>query len=264
MSPIWGLPPNVALDLDGVVYRGEVACPGAPDANHALRGAGARVTFTTNNSATSARRIAARLSSLGVPCGVDDVVTSGQLAAAEMQRRTPPGTPVLVLGSNDLEAELLARGFSLTSAGIEAGAVVVGLDRRFSYERLAAAVTAVRRGVPFVACNRDALFPSGSTELPGCGPIVAAIEMGAGRSADAVVGKPSPAMLAEAAHRSHTEICDWIVVGDSVDSDVAMANACGVSSVLVSDPGGDYPTFARFVSASLGMPVDIGRDRGTG
>ncbi|MBM3313129.1 hypothetical protein FJY70_00890, partial [candidate division WOR-3 bacterium] len=51
----------VALDLDGVVYSGEKALPGAVAAVGRLRQMGLQVWFVTNNSARSRAAIAAKL-----------------------------------------------------------------------------------------------------------------------------------------------------------------------------------------------------------
>lgn len=41
------------LDCDGVLYRGEAVVPGVPEMLAALRAAGKRVCFITNNSTRS-------------------------------------------------------------------------------------------------------------------------------------------------------------------------------------------------------------------
>ena len=63
----------VMLDLDGVVYVGPDAVPGAADHLAAARDAGARLAFVTNNASRPASVVAERLTGLGVPAEVDDV-----------------------------------------------------------------------------------------------------------------------------------------------------------------------------------------------
>ena len=48
---------HVLLDLDGVVYRGRSAVPGAEKAIDAVRRGGVRVTFITNNASRSPRSL---------------------------------------------------------------------------------------------------------------------------------------------------------------------------------------------------------------
>src|SRR5690606_867015 len=66
----------VVLDLDGVVYVGDEAVPGAVEAIERLRRAGRRVVYATNNASRSAEEVAAALTKLGVDADAGDVVTS--------------------------------------------------------------------------------------------------------------------------------------------------------------------------------------------
>src|SRR5919107_4291404 len=70
------------LDLDGVVYVGPQAVPGAPEALELARRSGARLAYVTNNAARTPDVVARHLTDLGVPAEPTDVVTSAQAAAA--------------------------------------------------------------------------------------------------------------------------------------------------------------------------------------
>ena len=69
------------LDLDGVVYVGRQAVPGAADHLRDARGAGMNLAFVTNNASRPPRTVAEHLTELGVEAAADDVVTSAQAAA---------------------------------------------------------------------------------------------------------------------------------------------------------------------------------------
>jgi len=242
----------LALDLDGVVYVGRHAVPRAQGAVAALREAGFSVRFATNSSASTTEQVATKLRTLGIECDADDVVTSAQAAAGQTLLLTGTGSRVLSIGSAALTSELADVGLVVTDEPSRADVVVVGLDPLFSYDRLAVALAALRRGVPLVGCNRDAHFPiSGGTSLPGCGPLLAAVEAAAGRRADVIAGKPSPHMLHELARRTDTQLDAWFVVGDGVDSDVAMAARAGVPGVLVGPAVDGLEDLASFVDRLL-------------
>src|SRR5680860_1719381 len=55
----------VALDLDGVVYRGRTLLPGVEKALSAVRDRGLELRFVTNNSTLHRSAVAARLVSYG-------------------------------------------------------------------------------------------------------------------------------------------------------------------------------------------------------
>ena len=55
------------LDLDGVVYIGGDAVPGAPEHLARGRGSGLRLAFVTNNASRPPATVAEHLTALGVP-----------------------------------------------------------------------------------------------------------------------------------------------------------------------------------------------------
>src|SRR3712207_7456340 len=75
------------FDLDGVVYLGPVAVPGAAEGIAALRGRGTRVGFVTNNAARPPLAVAEHLVELGIPATAEDVVTSAQAGADLVRNR---------------------------------------------------------------------------------------------------------------------------------------------------------------------------------
>lgn len=242
----------VALDLDGVVYQGPTAISGAVEAVRALRAAGLQTFFVTNNSASTREQVAQRLRGLGIECESDRITTSGIVAIRRARQLVEDGQPVLLLGSAGLAQECVAEELAITDEPEDAGAVIVGLDVSFSYARLTAALAALRRGVPLVGCNRDSSFPgTDGVLLPGCGPLLAAVEAAAGRRADVVVGKPAAAMLTDLWELTDSSSSDWFVIGDSADADIGMAKAAGVPGVLVGDQARGYKDLADFTVALL-------------
>src|SRR5947209_18633111 len=98
------------LDLDGVVYVGPDAVPGAPAALKAARAQGMRLAFVTNNAARPPAVVAEHLTELGIEAEPAEVVTSAQAAARYLADRLPGGAHVLVVGASGLEEALRERG----------------------------------------------------------------------------------------------------------------------------------------------------------
>jgi len=241
----------VALDLDGVVWEGAVALPGAVDAVRELREAGLQIFFVTNSSG-SCRELAGKLRELGIPCEDDRVANAGRAAARCARQLVENGQPVLLLGSAGLAEECAAADLAVTGDPHKAGVVIVGTDDSFNYGWLSAALIALGRGVPLVGCNRDRTYPGdGGALFPGCGPLLAAVEAVAGRSADVVVGKPEATLLTDLWAPTSTSDHDWFVIGDRVDADIGMAEAAGVPGVLVGDSTRGYRDLADFTTALL-------------
>lgn len=219
------------LDLDGVVYVGRDAVPGAPEALAAARGAGMRLAFVTNNAARPPHEVADHLTELGIAAEPAEVVTSAQAAARYLAARLPGGARILVVGTTGLEFALRERGLTpVADARGQVDAVVQGYSPELTWQLLAEGAIAINRGVPWIATNADPTVPSARGPLPGNGSMVEALRYATGRE-PVVTGKPDPTMHRESLIRSQAE--RPIVVGDRLDTDIEGANAVGSPSLLV-------------------------------
>lgn len=219
------------LDLDGVIYTGAAAVPGAVEALTAARAAGMRLAFVTNNASRSPSAVAAHLSRLGLAAAAEDVVTSAQAAARLVAERVPPGSPVLAAGAMALRLALRARGLRPVSTFAERPvAVVQGWAPDLSYALLAEAGLAIRAGALFVATNRDATLPTPRGLQPGNGSLVQMLVTATGAE-PVVAGKPQPPLHAEAMARTGAK--RPLVVGDRLDTDIEGAVRGGADSLLV-------------------------------
>ena len=72
----------VLLDLDGVVYAGDTAVPGAPEALARLREEGTPLRFVTNNASRTPGQVAEKLVSVGVRAEGEEVLGSARAAGA--------------------------------------------------------------------------------------------------------------------------------------------------------------------------------------
>jgi HAD superfamily hydrolase (TIGR01450 family) len=226
------------LDLDGVLYVGADAVAHAAWAVAAARRAGMRVAFVTNNASRRPAAVAEHLTALGIPAEAQDVVTSAQAAVRYLAARLPPGSAVLVVGTEDLADEVRAGGLVPVRTAAGAVAVAQGLAPTTSWEDLAEAAVAIRSGALWVAGNRDSTYPTARGPVPGNGALVAALETATGLS-PVVVGKPQPEL-----HQASLERVGArrpLVVGDRLDTDVLGARAAGTDSLLVLTGVTDLP-----------------------
>lgn len=227
----------VAFDLDGVVWRGERVLPGAREALEDVLRRELDLRYVTNNSTAHREAVSERLRRMGLPSGVERVLTSGFAAARWLQARLSAGSPVMVIGEVGLVRELREVGLDAYEAGQAppggpVAAVVVGLDRSFSYGMLAQAQAAIREGALFVATNRDATFPTPQGLVPGAGAIVAAVETAA-ETKPVVVGKPSRVLADTLAAVTGVPPSQTLFVGDRLSTDIALGRKTGMVTVLV-------------------------------
>jgi phosphoglycolate/pyridoxal phosphate phosphatase family enzyme len=232
-----GPPPTLfdgyAFDLDGTVYLGNAALPGAIATIERIRQAGRPVVFVTNNPLHSAEDYAGKLRSFGVSATTADVVTATH-ALVSYLRSACPQARLLVVGETPLLDTLSTAGFALTVEPSAADVVVVSFDRTFDYAKLLAAYRAVRLfGARLVATNPDPYCPTPDGGLPDCAAMLAAVQACTGAVAEAVVGKPSRYMAAAVLDRLGVPAVDAAMVGDRLSTDMVMARSAGMVAVLV-------------------------------
>jgi glycerol 3-phosphatase-2 len=219
------------LDLDGVVYVGPDAVPGAPAALAQVRALGMRLAFVTNNAARPPKQVAEHLTRLEIPAAPNEVITSSQAAAHHLAERLPTGSRVLVVGTDGLVEALLERGLTpVDHDDATVAAIVQGFSPDLTWRQLAQGSLAINRGALWVATNLDPTVPSPLGPLPGNGSLVAALRHATGAE-PVSTGKPDPAMHRESVERSGAQ--RPIVVGDRLDTDIEGANAVGCASLLV-------------------------------
>ncbi|MGH7263613.1 MAG: HAD-IIA family hydrolase [Candidatus Rokuibacteriota bacterium] len=223
---------GIVFDLDGTVYLGDRLLPGAKAAIAALREAGRRVCFLSNKPIASREDYAAKLTRLGVPTDVEDVVNSSYVLARHLAREAP-GARCFVIGEPPLVAELRRAGLAPVD-GPKVDYVVVAFDRTFDYRKLDVALQAVtRHGAKLIGTNPDRTCPVEDGEIPDAAGMIAAVEAVTGRRVAPIVGKPSPIMLAVALDRLRLVAADCAIVGDRLETDIAMGKAAGLRTVLV-------------------------------
>ncbi len=221
------------FDLDGTIYLGDELIPGADRVVASLRERGARVRFLSNKPIARRATYAAKLTKLGIPAGPEDVVNS-PLAAARYLSREHPDERVFVLGEPPLIDELTEAGVTLADGAEDAEIVLVSWDRAITWDRLDLAHQALRRGARFFATNPDTVCPvEGGMTVPDCGANIAFLEASTGRTLDVMVGKPSPIItqMALAGIGLRSEQC--LMVGDRLDTDMAMGETAGLHTALV-------------------------------
>ena len=229
----------VLSDLDGVVYRGDQAVPGAVERFRLWHGRGLPYCFVTNNAEKAPAEVAAKIEGLGIACTPGQVVTSAEVALAYARTRYPQPAGAYVIGSPSLKQRVEAAGFSLVEEG--ASFVLVALDRQFNYAMMTVALRNILAGAELIGTNPDVIRPVVGGFEPGTGAIVQAIASAA-RLKATILGKPSAAILTMAMARIDAAPGDTIMLGDQLETDILAARNAGVRGVLVEtgvppDPG---------------------------
>ncbi|GAB7095140.1 HAD-IIA family hydrolase [Halolamina litorea] len=243
------------LDVDGTVVRGETLLPGAADGLAALDSRSIPKLFVSNNPTKAPPAYAEKLGAAGVEADPEQIITAGTSTVAYLEREHP-GQTVFLVGESGVREQLTEAGFEVRIGGHEEGdgdaaasdadVAVVSIDRAFDYETLTRASRTIRAGdLPIVGTDPDAVIPAPGGDVPGSGAMIAAVSGTAERDPDAVLGKPHPITRALALDRLGCAPEDCLVVGDRLDTDIALGADAGMTTVLVRSGVTDDARLAR-------------------
>jgi glycerol 3-phosphatase-2 len=246
------------LDLDGVVYVGPDAVPGASDALNSAQSGGMHLAFVTNNAARTPAEVADNLRDLGVDASDEDVVTSAQAAARLVSTRLREGSKVFLIGGPGLEVALRERGLEpVTEPGDDVAAVVQGYGPDMPWKRVVQGAVLVAAGLPWVASNTDMTLPTARGVGPGNGALVELVARFSGREPE-VAGKPKRPLFEETITRVGGR--HPLVIGDRLDTDIEGAVSMGWDSLLVLTGVTGLEELVRATPAE--RPTYLARDLG--
>lgn len=223
----------LVLDMDGVLYEGYQALPGARELIELLNLKRTPYVLFSNNTTYSLGSHMARLSQLGMDVPSGAVVTAAWVAAQTLAVESEPGSRCLIIGERGLVEAFEQAGFDVTQTDSRAiRYVVVGMDRQLTYAKLKVAVQALRSGAELVSSNPDPVYPDGQEIIPASGAIQAALEAAAGVRAR-VTGKPALPGFELALGLLGTEPQRTGMLGDQLATDMLGAVRAGMKAFLV-------------------------------
>jgi HAD superfamily hydrolase (TIGR01458 family) len=231
-------PAAYLLDLDGTLYAGGAALPGAVEALASLRARGVPFRLVTNTTSRSRRLLVERLREYGFAVQLGEIFSATLagviLAEREGHRIVAPFVPAAAL--EDMTAlELVGGTFGrpLPDAPAPTAVIVGDLGEGWTFGLLQEAFDYLTAGGALIALSRDRYWLRDGRLALDAGPFVAALEYAAGRSA-MVAGKPSPAFFGAALQSlGAPDPATVAMVGDDLWSDVQGAQRAGLQGWLV-------------------------------
>lgn len=221
------------FDLDGTIYLGDEIIEGAAETISMLKHNGHKVAFLTNKSIATRHDYYEKLNKMNIDVKMSEIVNSNYIAALYLKQYMKEGQSVFLIGEEALIQEIQDLRINVTNDPERASFVLIGWDRRFTYEKINAAFQAWKAGAKVIATNPDKTCPVKGGEIPDCGAMIGAIEGSIDEKIE-IVGKPSEIMIdfvIENILKLPRENC--YMVGDRLETDIKMANDTGVKSILV-------------------------------
>jgi NagD protein len=230
------------IDMDGVLYRGHDLILGADYFIHELRKRSIPFRLLTNNSQRTRRDVVAKVARLGIEVEEEHVFTSAMATARFLAKQKPNGT-AFVIGEGGLLTALHQNGYAVVDH--KPDYVIVGEGRTFNLELVEAAVRMIQGGAKLIATNLDPSCPTQDGIRPGCGALVALLEIATGLKAFSV-GKPSPIMMRAARKELGLTTDETTIIGDTMETDILGGVQLGFHTVLVLSGGTRQEDFPRY------------------
>jgi len=218
------------LDMDGVLWKNDTLLVDLPRVFERIRDLGMKVVLATNNATRSVDMYLKRFNRFGVQLEAWQVVNSAIALGTMLKERFPQGGRVYIIGEKGVCATLSEFGFEYAEENPLA--VVVGMDRQVTYDKLTRATLLIRSGIPFYATNPDKTFPTPRGLEPGAGAIIASVQA----STDVeplMAGKPQPTMMQVALERLGASPDQTLAVGDRLETDILGGYHAGCRTALV-------------------------------
>jgi HAD superfamily hydrolase (TIGR01458 family) len=222
-------PPALLLDIDGVLYVGDVPIEGAIEALEAVRPLCAGVRLVTNTTSRSRAQIVDHLRELGFNVGDEEVLTPAALAVGYCREHGFKNVRKLV-GAALLE-DLAELGDERDGEPVDA--VLLGdIGNDFNAELLNETFRTLLGGAKLIALQHNRYWRHPEGMRLDVGAYSAALEYATNETA-AVIGKPSPAFFESALSDLGAGHENALMVDDDIEADVSGALAAGLQAALV-------------------------------
>ena len=217
------------IDLDGTMYKGTEKIPAASEFVRQLQKKGLPYLFVTNNSTQTPEAVAEKLRSFDIPAEKEQVFTTA-LATAEFVSERWPDSRIYFIGEEGLAKAIKDQGFRLAKE--DADVVIIGLDRKVTYEKFAVACLAIRNGATFISTNGDVALPTERGLMPGNGSLTALVSTST-QTEPIFIGKPEPIIIEMALKFLGVKKEETLIVGDNYQTDILAGINAGIDTLLV-------------------------------
>jgi len=221
---------GLILDMDGVLWRGSQEIGNLSYIFDKINKMGLKYIFATNNSSKSQDQYTNKLMKYDLDIQPEIIVNSTLATTHLLRKDFPLGTHVYLIGENGAKETIEKQGYIVSET--DPKAVVIGLDRHLTYEKLKKATTFIRNGSKFFGTNPDSSFPLPEGEAPGAGAIIASVKTATGVE-PIIAGKPNPIMMNMAIKMMDLRPEEVLVIGDRYETDILGGKRSNCKTALV-------------------------------
>ncbi len=231
------------FDLDRTIYRGSHLIPNAEKTVNYIQTSGKEVIFISNKTTGSVNDYYKFLITHGLKIEEDEIVNS-TIVLKKYLSNTFAKANFFAIGEDIFIKEIEASGLVYSESPNEIDILIVTLDRTLTYEKLEIAARALENGARFFAANIDDTCPVDDGEVLDAGSTISALEKRTHKKLEQHFGKPSVFMFEEIKKRLKVDLKKVLLIGDRLETDIALGNNFGIDSALVSTGVKYYPNGA--------------------
>lgn len=219
------------IDLDGTLYKGKDRIPAGERFIERLQDKGIPYLLVTNNTTRTPEMVQEMLANqFNIVTPLETIYTA-TMATVDYMNDMARGKTAYVIGETGLKTAIAQAAYT---KDVENPAyVVVGLDSKVTYDKLATATLAVQKGALFIGTNPDLNIPTERGLMPGAGSLVALIEA-ATRIQPVFIGKPNAIIMNKALEILNIDRKDALMVGDNYLTDIMAGIQNDIASLLVT------------------------------
>lgn len=222
---------SIVFDLDGTMYRGTEIIPGARKFLEACQEEQIPVYFLTNNSMRTPKENAEHMEKMGYTGIRPEQFFNSAMASAMYAREHFEGNKAWYIGAGGMKEALETHGFEITEENPDF--VFIGLDKKADYAKYSKALSFLLNGARLIGTNKDRILAKPGGFEVGNGSVVALFEYATGtKSPD--IAKPSGVMLDLFLKHFQLNRDDVILVGDNLETDIALGYLNQVETVFVT------------------------------
>ena len=216
------------IDLDGTIYNGDKKIKYAKEFVDYLNTNNIDYLFLTNNSTRQPKEVAEHLKKFDIDTSEEHVFTSSD--ATKIYLKGKGYKNLYVIGESGLKNTLSSFNQKENEDCVDA--VVVGLDRKLSYDKLTIATRAILKGAELIGTNPDTLLPTANGFMPSNGGQVKYLEYATSTPAT-FIGKPSKIIMESAINLFSYGKDEIVMIGDNYDTDIMAGINGGIDTIHV-------------------------------
>ena len=220
------------FDMDGVLYQGEQAIPGAKEAIAWCRSQNIPHLFLTNTTSRPRQVLVEKLAAMGISVSVQDILTPPVAADRWLQQHCEGPVALFVpeRTSDEFSGITLADNESNEVAAVVLGDLGEAWD--FTTYNRAFRLLMHNPQAPLIALGLTRYWQAEDGLRLDVGPFVKGLEYAAGRES-IVMGKPAMPFFETALEHLKISAEQTVMIGDDIRGDIDGAQKAGINGILV-------------------------------